>query len=310
MSMNRLFDQDAVDADFSDEFVEALGGIGSAIVSAYDKEDREREISGDAFDDEDDEDKTAGELLGEMVEDKTVAAGRDDDGDDARVETAPVQKKQAYSKEDLDALATLAPSRETAEQRELRELRESVRRLTEASFSRQAPSAPQTQGPQKVKPTGIKEVDEYLAEQGVLDNSPEVPRELLSRLEQLETMNARQRHEAAMQQRANAIAADAMEKASRISKVFRDVPADSIAEVIIASGDPTRGLEFAKTVYRTAGVLGDDGLPVGHLSDLKRSPMPHTRGVQSNRAARRRPEIGGWTPTNDPAERAKRMAGR
>lgn len=304
MTMNRLFDQNSLEHDFADEFVEQLGGIGDSIVRAHERAETEKFLDGDI----DDEEESGSDLLSAIedeVDDLPARKAAPDDEDD---EEPAGRKPTAYSKEDAEALTSLSAPQETAAERQLREANERIARLEQRLLAPQAaapvPAAPQTN---KIKPTGNKEVDDYLADAGILDTTPELPREVMERLEQLERQNRSYAEQARMEQRANAMVVAARSKAEQIARVFKDAPINNIAEVIIASGDPNRGLEFARNLYQTAGVLGKDGLPTGHISERKRAPMPHTRGVNGSRPARRT-DTGGWTPTNDPAERAKRMA--
>lgn len=300
MNVNKYASTEALETDFADEFASLLGGAGQAIVEGH-------RASGDYLDDEDDEvgSETGASLLGDIQSDD-----RGDEVRDVDREEAPPEKPAAptaYSKEDAEALSSLfeapAAPAEYAVQRELRELREQVARLS----SQPAPQRQSAGQAGKIKPTGNPEVDQYLREVGQLDETPSLPPEFVDRLSQLERQQAEAQRRAQADANARALVNDARAKAAQIVKVFKDVDEEAVARMVI-SASPTEALEFARGIYRKAGLLDTTGLPTGHISDRRRTPMPHARGVGSGRGPAPARDAGGWTPTNDPAERAKRMS--
>lgn len=299
MNVNKYASTEALETDFADEFASLLGGAGQAIVEGH-------RASGDYLDDEDDEvgSETGASLLGDIQSDDRDDEVRDAAGEDAAPEkpSAPT----AYSKEDADALSSLfaqEPPAEDAVQRELRELREQVARLS-SQPALQSQVAAQNG---KIKPTGNPEVDQYLRDVGQLDDTPSLPPEFVDRLSQLERQQAEAQQRAQADANTRAIILDARSKAAQIVKVFKDVDEEAVARMVVSSS-PAEALEFARGIYRKAGLLDSTGLPTGHISDRRRTPMPHARGVGSGRGPAPARDAGGWTPTNDPAERAKRMS--
>lgn len=300
MNVNKYASTEALETDFADEFASLLGGAGQAIVEGH-------RASGDYLDDEEDDGaETGASLLGDIQSD-----GREDDfraGAEDREDTVADKPSAptAYSKEDADALSSLfaqEPPAEDAVQRELRELREQVARLS-SQPALQSQVAAQNG---KIKPTNNPEVDQYLRDIGQLDDTPSLPPEFVDRLSQLERQQAEAQQRAQADANTRAIILDARSKAAQIVKVFKDVDEEAVARMVISSS-PAEALEFARGIYRKAGLLDTTGLPTGHISDRRRTPMPHARGVGSGRGPAPARDAGGWTPTNDPAERAKRMS--
>lgn len=305
--MPSMFDAEELDHDFSDEFVAALGGAGEAILNAHDREAAERAAR---FGEDEGEDETGQSLLDAVLNESEVE-GRETQAQ-APAEREVKAPAKAYNEDDARALESLFKPKgeESAEARQLRELRErteTLERELAAARGQQAAPARQPANSGKVKPTGNAEIDAVLEEAGILDRTPELPPETETRLQRLERQN-QELHEARLhEQRVSQLMAHAKQRAAAVAKVFKDVDEMSIAQVILAQGD---GLEFARAVYRKAGALGPDGMPARHLSDSARKPMPHAVGVQNSRLGRtsRSDSALGWTPTDDPAERSKRLA--
>lgn len=300
---NPMFDTEGLDEDFADEFAAALGGAGEAISNAIDRERFERAAAGV---EDDDEDEDGHSLLSAVMEET-------EDAERAPPAAPAPSVRRAYDENDAKALDEMFKTPERRElSPEIKAIQERADRLERELASlrqpaQQAQQAAPAQG--KVRPTGNPDVDEALAEAGVLDTSPQMPPEFETRLQQLERREQELAHRQSISQRAAQIAADARTRAKAVTKVFRDVDEDAVAQIIVAGGDP---VEFARKVYAKAGALGSDQMPSRHLSDGARKPMPHAAGVQNSRFARSsRAETSlGWSPTDDPAEREKRLANR
>lgn len=296
------FDTEALGTDYSDEFASVLGGYGTLLVDAHEKE--AAGFDAEADDDDDDELAASGAdaldaILSEAVE-----------GHEPKVAAAPVEKEKptAYSKDDLEALKSLEAPPRQSEDSVLAELRAQNQRLEKLLAAREPQEQPaRGPAPGRIAATGNAEVDEFLKEQGLLDTTPQLPPEFEGRLTQLERRNAQLEHQARMNHEAAQMAADARSKAAAISRVFKDVDGEALAQVIVSGGN---GVQFARAIYQKMGALGQDNLPTHHPTSVKRAPMPHTRGVQNARTETATKDQVGWSGTNDPAERAKRLSAR
>ena len=297
------FDTDELAVDYSDEFASVLGGYGALLVDAH-----EKEAAGFAGEPEDDDDELAG--TGADALDAVLAEVKEYVERPVIADPAEKEKPTAYSKDDLEALKSLeAPARQGEDPvlAELRAQNQRLEKLLAARESQRQEQATRDSAAGRIAATGNAEVDEYLKEQGLLDTTPRLPPEFEGRLAQLERRNAQLEHQARMNQEAAQMAADARAKAAAISRVFKDVDGDALAQVIVAGGN---GVQFARSVYQKMGALGQDNLPTHHPSSVKRAPMPHTRGVQNARTETAAKDQVGWSGTNDPAERAKRLGAR
>lgn len=215
-----------------------------------------------------------------------------------------------FSKEDIEALNALRSTR--SQQRsplrdEIQEMREKLARQ-EGYFQALQRGDGKAEQPKKIRATGVKEVDDYLAEQGLLDNTPpeisEAVERVNSKLAELE-----------QRERGAELGRKVLGEAHTVAKVFDLFDPQFLAETAIRAN--VSPLEIAQAHYQSKGLLGADGVPTVKFSTRQGGfkAMPQAKGAvgastpagTAPKATQPQEQGGVWTPTNDPAERAKRL---
>ena len=301
MSMS-LASQESLEKDYSDEFVATMSGNFPGLEEAY---ERELEEGGE---------ERVQDLLNELgldADDEKVEARNDDDGnDDDSVSEKQATSETPYDKSAREALeAAFKPAEEERMTRREAELQAELARERGYREALEARGRENKEERRLARPTGIPEVDEVLREQGLLDTSPQLPPEFASRLEQLEAQTRQARQQAQIEARGRQMAAEARQRAAQITAVFKDVPTDTLAELILSNGD---GLRAAREFYKKAGCLGEDGYPTSHPSAPARKAMPQAGSEAAGRRAGaadrgKKADAYGWRPTDNYEERQKRL---
>jgi hypothetical protein len=289
-AMTGGMDQESLEHDYADEFAQTMSGNFPGMEEAF---DREFEEGGE-------------ERISELMDGfKSEVADKKPKRDEGEGESRADLDDSVYSKEARSALEFVP------EQVDDRPSRRESELLAEVALERGRREALEQfnrpdEKPKLARATGIADVDDILREQGLLDTTPELPPEVARRLETLERSHETNERRANIEQRGRAMAADATAKAKAVTAVFKDVPLNAIAELILGGGN---GLEAARSFYKNAGCLGDDGFPTRHPSAPARKAMPQATGeAAGRRGADAKPaDAHGWAPTDDVEARNKRL---